>query len=54
MTKIKIDLYNVEHPARQKAIRILEEVIDRTGKNIKGEAWYQLEDFITEVIANKI
>lgn len=48
----EIDIYNVEHPARKKAIRIIEEIIeDREGKGINGEEYYGLEDRLTEIIA---
>ena len=53
----KIDLYNAEHPVRQKAIHLLEDI---EGKLIKaklisetaldGVLWYELEDLIVEII----
>ncbi len=47
-------LYNADHPARQKAIRIIEEVIEPVlKKGIKGEQYYALEDKITLIINSK-
>lgn len=51
---MKIRLDDAQHPIRQLAILILEEVIDSTGKNIKNENWYYLEDYITHSINNFI
>jgi hypothetical protein len=45
-------IFDAEHPDRQKAIKILEKICDRV-KNIKGELWYELEDFITLTINDK-
>lgn len=56
----KIDLYNAEHPIRRKAQRIMEYILEITDKpklfdcKKDNPVWYQVEDFITEVIANKI
>jgi len=48
------DIYNAEHPARQTAIKIIEKVIEpMVGKGINGEEYYDLEDKITFMIAEK-
>jgi hypothetical protein len=51
-----IDLFNTEHPDRQKAIQILEKVqtylCRKCIKNTDGVNWYELEDFITTIIHN--
>ena len=39
--------------ARVKAINILEYLLDLFKKEPKGEAWYQLEDKLTEIIRAK-
>jgi len=51
----KINLYNAEHPARKKAIYILEEIANFLGdeKIFDGENWYHLEDKLTRIIAGK-
>lgn len=62
MKKFKInnkDIFNAEHPARRKAIRILEHIAEYLGKPTifdckKGNTrWYDLEDRITEMILEK-
>lgn len=52
------DIYNVEHPARKKAIEILEHIqgnflCKKCIKNTDGENWYLLEDYIVGVILGK-
>ena len=51
----KIDIYDAQHPLRQKAIKIIEQVIEpfTGGRTIKGEKYYNLEDKITLILANK-
>ena len=55
--KSKIKLSDAQHPTRQKAIRILEEIqgylCKKCIKTTDGETWYELEDFITELINKK-
>ena len=50
----KDDIHDAQHPIRQKAIKILEEVqshlCKKCVKNTDGETWYELEDFITNLI----
>lgn len=52
----EIDLYNAEHPSRQKAIEIMHNIAEEIGeedvfdcKN-DGNRWYNIEDMITEII----
>jgi hypothetical protein len=58
--KSKIPLYDARHPARQKAIEILESIADYIGKPTmfdckKGNTkWYDLEDLITNIIIGGI
>lgn len=47
------DIYNAEHPARRKAIRILEEIELITGVDFDNETYYRLEDNITLIINDK-
>ncbi len=51
------DLFDAEHPNRQKAIQILEKVqkylCRKCIKNTDGVNWYELEDYITLIISNK-
>lgn len=50
----KIQPYDVGHPARQKAIRIIEEVIEPLlGKGLNGVRYYEVEDTLTEIIYSK-
>lgn len=51
--KIKpfIELDDAQHPARQKAIRIIDEAEIIFGREINGEKYYELEDIITNIIA---
>lgn len=58
--KKKIDIWNARHPARQKAIYIMENVAGRIGnenifdsKKNDDTRWYDIEDLITRVIAGK-
>jgi len=57
--KNKIPLYDAGHPARKKAIRILESIADYLGKpalfdckrnDVSDTRWYDLEDLITNII----
>jgi hypothetical protein len=54
--KRKIDINNAEHPARQKAIEIMEWIAEYLEKPTifdckNGNAkWYDIEDKITEII----
>ena len=50
--KAKIALWDAEHPARRAAIAVLEDLIERGvfKKEPRGEAWYTLEDALTEII----
>jgi len=57
----KKDLYNAEHPARKKAIYIMETIAERVGKPTifdrkrnDDTRWFDIEDFITRVITDKI
>ena len=54
--KKKVDIYNADHPARQKAIEILEGIAEYMKdeemfdcQNNDGR-WYDLEDMITTII----
>lgn len=48
-----IDINNAEHPARQKAIAIIENVIEPLlNHGVDGEDYYKLEDQLTEIINN--
>ena len=49
----KKDLNNAEHPARRKAIRIIEVVEDLFPIRIEGVKYYDLEDSITQIIVEK-
>ena len=58
--KRKLNIWNAEHPARKKAIYIMETVAGRIGKeNIfdskkkDDTRWFDIEDMITMVIAGK-
>ena len=45
------DIDNADHPARQKAIKIIEQVIEPLlKKGLKGSKYYQIEDKITHLI----
>ena len=52
MPKTKpIDIYDAEHPARQLAIKIVEQIIEPiVGHGINGEVYYDLEDKLTLLI----
>lgn len=48
----KEELQNADHPARQFAISLIENVLEPTlGKYFRGEKYYQLEDAITMRVA---
>lgn len=49
---MKIEITNADHPKRRAAIAILEDLIERGvfKREPKGEAWYTLEDALTETI----
>ncbi len=58
--KTKVDIWNAEHPARKKAIYIMESIAERVGnetifdtKADDDTRWFDIEDFITRVIAGK-
>lgn len=45
------DINNAEHPARQKAIKIIEDIIEPICKRgVDGEEYYELEDRLTNLI----
>lgn len=47
----KISSSSADHPARKKAIRIIEEVLEPwVDKDIEGEEYYKLEDELTNII----
>ena len=51
MKNNKSDVFNAQHPNRQKAIQIIEEVIEPFFNTpINGEKYYSLEDKITKII----
>ena len=46
-----IDLGDAQHPSRQKAIRIIENVIEPfVERGIEGVEYYELEDRLTNII----
>jgi len=45
------DIYNAEHPDRQKAIRIIESIPQLA--KLEGEKYYEVEDKITRIINGK-
>ena len=50
----KSNIYDAQHPARQKAIRIIEQVIEPLlKKGINGQKYYALEDQLTLIINGK-
>ena len=56
----KKDLYNAEHPARKKAIYIMETIAEKVGnptifdsKRNDDTRWYDIEDFLTRIIVSK-
>jgi hypothetical protein len=50
----KPNLYDAQHPSRQKAIRIIEQVIEPLlKKGINGQKYYALEDQLTLIINGK-
>ncbi len=57
----KIDIYNAEHPSRQKAIKILEHIASYMGNDdmfdcnekTQETTWYDLEDTLTLIIEGK-
>jgi hypothetical protein len=56
----KKSLYDAQHPARQKAIVIMELIAEKLGKprmfdcrNSDNTRWYDFEDRITMIIAGK-
>ncbi len=57
--KKKVDINNANHPARQKAIKILEEIADYMGNETMFDCdehkatWYDLEDLVTDIIVEK-
>ena len=49
-----MDIYDANHPARKKAIEIIENVIEPLlKKGIQGEGYYEIEDKLTEIINKK-
>ena len=49
----KINIYDAANPARKKAIRIIEEIIEPLlKKEINNLKYYELEDKITFIINN--
>lgn len=51
---MKKDIYNADHPARQIAIQIIEQVIEPLHypkRGVEGEKYYELEDKITRIVA---
>lgn len=57
-TITKVSIINAEHPYRQLAIRIIEEIIEpcllkenEKHKGVEGKAYYELEDKIVSLIA---
>ena len=59
MPKVIADIFNAEHPARKKAIRILGEIADYMGKEDMFDCkdgdttCYDLEDLTTFIVAEK-
>ena len=53
--KTKPDINDAQHPARQKAIRILEAIAEKLGNEdiFDGEEWYGFEDMVTNIIGEK-
>lgn len=59
--KKKIEIWDAQHPKRQKAIAILEWLegllyekgVIKSDKEFDGELWYELEDGITDILNNK-
>jgi len=50
----KPSLNDAEHPYRQKAIHIIEEVIEPILKiDLEGEQYYEIEDAIVEILNRK-
>jgi hypothetical protein len=51
----KVDLFDASHPARKKAIQILERIAELMGDDemFDGMRWYDLEDAVTEIVARK-
>lgn len=54
---ISNNINNADHPYRQSAIRIIEEIIEpliqekyKDYKGIEGEEYYKLEDKITDIL----
>ena len=48
------ELHNADHPARQAAIAIIENVIEPLlGRGLRNEKYYQAEDSITFIIAGE-
>lgn len=52
-TKKRISIEDAQHPHRQKAIRILEELMPEFKKQPYGNRWYELEDKLTTIIHSK-
>ena len=51
--KDKIELWDAQHPLRQMAIRIIEEVIEReVGHGLQGERYYKIEDDLVALLSN--
>lgn len=51
--KTKTNIENADHPLRQMAIRIIEEVVEvHTGRVISGETYYKMEDDIVALLSN--
>jgi hypothetical protein len=49
------DMYDAQHPYRQSAITIIEEVIEpMLGRGINGTKYYDLEDKLVRIINDNI
>ncbi len=44
------NINNAQHPSRQKAIHILENIEEKLGIEINEVKWYELEDMVTYMI----
>ena len=56
LTLILPNIFDAEHPARKKAISILEYLSEKLGQPdiFYGELWYALEDALTEIIVKEV
>ena len=53
--KYEVPITDAEHPIRQYAIRIIEQVLEReTGRAIEDEEYYRLEDELVDILARQI